>query len=201
MIGGAAALEAREPGPAVRRRTRRSRDRVAVRLRYGGYTGRKNVGLLLDAWPRVGRQRRLSSPGRRSRRATTAAATRSGRSVGRRSRLCPVGTTCPSIASGPRPSRRRRLYEGFGFPPLEALAAGTPVVALASPFVQEICGDAALLVGNDPSELAAAIGCVRVDHELAEHLGREGLERACSFSWRATAERVLTAYADAAVRS
>jgi len=90
------------------------------------------------------------------------------------------------------------LYEGFGLPPLEAMACGTPVVAGDRGAVREVCGDAALLVDpDDEAALASALAAVLSEPRLREELARRGRERAASFSWARSAELTLAAYAAA----
>ncbi len=84
------------------------------------------------------------------------------------------------------------LMEGFGFPPLEAMACGTPVIAAATSSLIETVGDAGLLV--DPYRIdgmAAAIASVLTDAGLRSRLVSRGYERAGSFSWPRAAQRTL----------
>jgi glycosyltransferase involved in cell wall biosynthesis len=87
------------------------------------------------------------------------------------------------------------LYEGFGLPPLEAMAAGTPVLAGRCPAVEEVLGDAALLV--EPTEvesIAIALARLVEDDPLRQRLARSGRARAIAFSWDRSAAETLTAY-------
>ena len=87
------------------------------------------------------------------------------------------------------------LYEGFGLPPLEAMARGAPVVASNRTSVPEAVGDAALLVDpTDPSEMAAAISRILSDPLLGATLREAGLKRAASFTLRKQAEQTLRVY-------
>jgi glycosyltransferase involved in cell wall biosynthesis len=87
------------------------------------------------------------------------------------------------------------LYEGFGMTPLEAMAAGTPVVATRSPGVTEVCGDAALYADpHDPGSLAAAITRIARDPQLRGDLADRGHRRAELFSWRRCARAHVDAY-------
>lgn len=91
------------------------------------------------------------------------------------------------------------VYEGFGFPPLEAMRLEVPVVATAVGSVPEVVGDAALLVEpRDPDALAAALDRVLGDESLREDLIRRGLCRAAGFTWTATAEGLSALYHDVA---
>jgi glycosyltransferase involved in cell wall biosynthesis len=87
------------------------------------------------------------------------------------------------------------LYEGFGWPPLEAMACGTPVVASNCPSIREIVGDAGLLA--DPMHfqgLAHSVRSILDTPALGVDLRRRGLERAGHFTWRRAIERYAEVY-------
>jgi glycosyltransferase involved in cell wall biosynthesis len=87
------------------------------------------------------------------------------------------------------------LAEGFGLPPLEAMACGAPVVASNLTAVPEVVGDAGLLADpRDPDAFAAALGRVLVDAGLAAELRARGFARAAEFTWERCAERTLAVY-------
>lgn len=89
------------------------------------------------------------------------------------------------------------LYEGFGLPPLEAMACGTPVICSNAASLPEVVGDAAMQVSPDsPAELASAIYDVLSNPQLQERMRRKGLERAKEFSWNNTAGKTLQVYAE-----
>lgn len=84
------------------------------------------------------------------------------------------------------------LYEGFGMPPLEAMACGCPVVASRVASIPEVCGDAAYYVAPlNVESIAEGIYKVVTDSKLRKHLVAKGLERAKLYSWSRTASKVL----------
>lgn len=93
------------------------------------------------------------------------------------------------------------IHEGFGLPPLEAMACGTPVVSSNATSLPEVVGDAGLLF--DPyriKEMAEAMHRVLADRYLRASLRQKGLERARSFSWEKTVRATLAAYEMASSR-
>ena len=90
------------------------------------------------------------------------------------------------------------VYEGFGYPPLEAMATGTPVVATAVGSLPEVLGDAALLVaGGDLDAFTDALASVIDDAAVAADLSRRGPAQAATFSWEACADGLVELYRDA----
>jgi glycosyltransferase involved in cell wall biosynthesis len=91
------------------------------------------------------------------------------------------------------------LYEGFGLPPLEAMASGTPVVTSNVSSLPEVAGDAAVLVDPyDPQAIAGGIERVLCDETLRLELRAKGLARARQFSWETSVRRVREIYQQAA---
>jgi glycosyltransferase involved in cell wall biosynthesis len=91
------------------------------------------------------------------------------------------------------------LYEGFGAPPLEAMASGCPVAASERASIPEVCQGAALLFDPEsPDSIAATVRAVLDDEELRARLRADGLERAKAFTWRVAAERHQAIYEQAA---
>ncbi|PIU83500.1 MAG: hypothetical protein COS68_03770 [Elusimicrobia bacterium CG06_land_8_20_14_3_00_38_11] len=87
------------------------------------------------------------------------------------------------------------LYEGFGYPPLEAMACGCPVAASNATSIPEITGDAAVLF--DPynaEEIAQAMENLSKDSDLRQELIKKGFEQVKKFSWEKTAKQTLDVY-------
>jgi glycosyltransferase involved in cell wall biosynthesis len=87
------------------------------------------------------------------------------------------------------------LYEGFGLPPLEAMATGTPVVTSNVSSLPEVVDTAAMIVNpENVFDIARGIRDVLIDEELRERLITSGKERAAQFDWVTTAKHVLEVY-------
>lgn len=91
------------------------------------------------------------------------------------------------------------LGEGFGFPILEAMQQGTPVVTSAGTSTEEVAGEAGLIVDpNDSGAIRSALADILGDESLAQKLSNAGLERATEFTWARTAEGLMDAYREIA---
>ena len=192
IIGGAPVLEARGAVPLSTTELRDLGIEPPFTLRYGGYTKRKGVRLLLDAWARVPHGTLvLAGPSRTAGESILSLASSSDRVVVldyvSDELLARLLRSAAALASTSE-------YEGYGLPALEAMATGTPVVAVSTPFVREICGDAAYLVEPEAEALARAIALVGRDDTLARRLSDAGLSRAEQYSWERVAHGVLSAY-------
>ncbi len=87
-------------------------------------------------------------------------------------------------------------YEGFGLPPLEAMACGTPVVCSKASSLPEVVGTAALLVDpDDPAAWAAALAQLLGSPVRCNELAARGVQQAAQFTWRRVAEETLAIYA------
>jgi glycosyltransferase involved in cell wall biosynthesis len=87
------------------------------------------------------------------------------------------------------------LYEGFGLPPLEAMACGTPVVAANATSIPEVVGEGAFLVSpKNIAELAGALEMVLNSDDLRAELIKKGFERAAQFRWAKTAMETRKIY-------
>jgi glycosyltransferase involved in cell wall biosynthesis len=198
--------EAPPPGfgrlPDVRRRPLPAGVREPFVLAVGNLEPRKNLVRLIHAFGLVVRQHGfegqlalVGKPGRRADEARQAA-----RESGVESHVAFTGFVSHDdltllynrAALFVYPS----LYEGFGLPPLEAMACGCPVVASNATAMPEVLGDAALLV--DPlstAALAEAMAAVLGRPELAAGLREKGQRRAAGYTWEATAARTREVYA------
>lgn len=103
----------------------------------------------------------------------------------------------PLLYAGARAFVYASKLEGFGIPPVEALACGTPVVAAPNPPMPNVLGDAACWSKDDsPDALAHAMRRVLTDDALAQTLRGKGIERTRQFTWERAARATLQIYAD-----
>jgi glycosyltransferase involved in cell wall biosynthesis len=87
------------------------------------------------------------------------------------------------------------LYEGFGMPPLEAMACGTPVLTSNAASLPEVCGDCAVYIDPYSTEdIADAMEKLSGDAELRKRLSAQGLEQAQKFSWDDSAGKLFNVY-------
>lgn len=87
------------------------------------------------------------------------------------------------------------LYEGFGLPPLEAMARGVPVIASRSSSIPEVIGKAGVLIDpENVNEMAESIIKVLTDEKLAKSLSENGLKQAEKFTWQECARRTLDVF-------
>jgi glycosyltransferase involved in cell wall biosynthesis len=98
----------------------------------------------------------------------------------------------PALYAGATAFIYPSLYEGFGLPPLEAMACGAPVIVSDAAALPEVVGDAGVLFPpREPEALAEAILRLLGDDALRRAMSRGGLARAAGYSWEAAAQRTL----------
>lgn len=162
----------------------------------GSVDPRKNVGLLVGAWRALPASVRAEVP------LVLAGGTASTFAPDPSQRHLPDGVVhlgyvddddLPGLYAAATVFAYPSLYEGFGLPPLEAMAAGTPVVALASTgAVNEVVRGAGMLVeGAGPNAFADAISEMLSNESLTLTLVTAGRERAAEYSWDLSAKGVL----------
>lgn len=106
-----------------------------------------------------------------------------------------AGADLPALLSGAELFVYPSLEEGFGFPPLEAMACGTPTVASETTSLTEnLLGAAELVPPGDVGALAAAMERMLVDQGLRAERRRQGLERSARFCWELTAAQTIECY-------
>ena len=149
---------------------------------------RKNLVTLLDAWEGLGREPDLVVAGGWGWHSDTLRV-RLERAGARLRLLGPVAPSdLPGVLNLATCLAHPAWYEGFGLPPLEAMACGTPVVVSNAASLPEVVGDAAVMV--DPGDVAGwteALGRVLEDGSLRRDLRARGLRRAAELTWDRTA--------------
>jgi glycosyltransferase involved in cell wall biosynthesis len=192
------------------------RTRYSLPERYvlylGGFDVRKNVAALIDAYhcaaPSIGETHPLVIAGQLPANDTPFAPDprRLAQEHGLDERIVrfidfPDDADKPALYRGATAFIFPSRYEGFGLPPLEALACGTPVVGSDTSSIPEIVGDGGLLLSPDDVEgMAQALVKLVTDVEFRTELSRRALAQAARFSWEQTARETLAAYRDAASR-
>lgn len=169
-------------------------------LYVGGINARKNLARLLAAFAQV-RQRHsgvmLVVGGQRQWQAgeVDSVVSRLGLADGVRFTGYLDDADLPALYSAAEAFVFPSLYEGFGLPPLEAMACGTPVITSNTSSLPEVVGDAALMVDPyDVEGLAAAMERALTDGAWRADLRRRGLEHASRYTWEFAAKEVLAVY-------
>lgn len=182
----------------VRRRYHLPADYI---LYLGGLDQRKNLAALLKAFKRLTSDLQLVIAGRLPARDTPffPDPRRMVRELDLEERVAFIGWVPeedkPALYSMAKLFVFPSLYEGFGLPPLEAMACGTPVIASNASSLPEVVGDAGLLIDpHDAAGLAEAMAALLDDERLRKGLGQRGFERARRFSWEETARETLKVY-------
>ncbi len=105
----------------------------------------------------------------------------------------------PALYSGAAVFAYPSLYEGFGFPVLEAMACGTPVVTSNLSSLPEVAGDAGVLI--DPTDVDSIRSGIKLAIKNRDSLIKKGLKQAKNFTWEKTAKQVLEVYEKTAHRN
>lgn len=164
-------------------------ERQAFILAVGSRNPTKNLSRLVEAWRLLGRgELRLAIVG-----GTNARVFEGRDGLPAAQGVVDLGAVSDEVLKalyeGARGLVFPSLYEGFGLPPLEAMACSCPVTASALPSVREVCGDAALYF--DPGQadrIAEALGRLADDAALRSVLRERGRERIARFAWHRTAQ-------------
>ena len=178
--------------------------RHAIRRPYVLHTGtlepRKNLVRLLEAFARATQDHDLVLVGTKGWLSTDIHETINRLQITNRVRITGYvpSSDLPAIYAGASAFCYPSRYEGFGLPPLEAMACGAPVITSAISSLPEVVGDAALLI--DPFEIDSiqeALQRLLGDEQLRRSLRQQGFERAQQFSWERTARETVAVYREA----
>jgi glycosyltransferase involved in cell wall biosynthesis len=174
-------------------------------LYLGGFDARKNVRALLGAWTWVsgslGEQIPLVIGGALPR--ADGRLFEDYRALAQQLDITDTVRFIGPVAENDKPALYRGAacfvfpsrYEGFGLPPLEAMACGTPVITTDAGSIGEVVGDAAYLIDpTDTRKFGAGLITCLVEPSVSDHLKARGLERAKKFSWARTARETVAAY-------
>ena len=186
----------------------RAADVYALPGKYFLYIGtiepRKNIDLLLTAWMSLSRSFRrehelvlVGMPGWDCGETMNRLSVLTGERSGVRYLGYVPEPLVPSLTAGAMATVYPSLYEGFGFPVAQAMAAGCPVITSNTSSLPEVTGNAALLIdARSEAELARAIAKIAESPELRQTLRDEGRSRAQMFTWQAAAERSIEFFRD-----
>jgi glycosyltransferase involved in cell wall biosynthesis len=202
-----AANERYTPSPAPDDAGVRSRYGLPERyvLYLGGFDVRKNVATVLDTYrwagPLIGEDCPLVIAGRLPERDTAFAP--DPRRLAQEQGVEQFVRFTGFVDEADKPTLYRSAvafvfpshYEGFGLPPLEALACGTPVVGSDVSSIPEVVGNAGVLLPPDDAEgMAGALIQLAIDEDFCTELSRRALAQATQFSWARAAQETLAAY-------
>ena len=164
-------------------------------LYVGGFTRRKNVAALLNAWAAVADKypdTKLALAGPAAQLERLVADVSAPRVIV----LGYIGRDqLPGLLRASGGLVFPSIYEGFGLPPLEAMASAVPVVAVRAGAIPEVTsGHAILAADGSPEALADAIGQLLANPDKAVELAHAGPQRAAEFNWTRHAEQVMSVY-------
>lgn len=169
-------------------------------LHIGTLSPRKNLDLLIEIFPKIAANHQelsLVLAGHKNWYYETLR--KKARDMGVEQRVIFTGYLAeedkPALLAGALVAPFPSLYEGFGLPPLEAMAMGIPVVASNASSIPEVVGKAGILVDpTDPAAWYQAIDRVVRDKQLRTRLTKLGDQRAKEFTWQKTAQQTVAVY-------
>lgn len=174
-------------------------------LYIGGFSPRKNVKSLISAFkdilPDLNKSVKLALVGKQAREFNELLVLIEALGIEDKvvwTGFAPV-EDMPFIYSGAEAFVYPSVYEGFGLPPLEAMACGTPTLCANASSLPEVVGKSALLFNPlDIPQLSEALFNVLTDERLSRTLSEKGMKRARRFTWRKTAEGTVRVYREMA---